>query len=359
MANAPADADPGPIGAHGARILPEVEIDTYNEELRDRDGFLGDRASRRAFRAILDDLRDRLAGLDADPLGDTPTEKVSRKTLDRLLESEHIEAAALVHAAIEEYAQELARVLRAFLRLKAWQGTECIVIGGGLRQSRVGELAVGRASLLLKEEKIDIELKPISSHPDEAGLMGAAHLFPAWAFAGHDAILGADIGGTNIRTGVVAIEFDKGIIKRTSVEGLELWRHADEKPKRDEAVDRLLDMLTKAITRAKREKLKLAPFIGIGCPGLITEEGAIERGSQNLPGKWDTPVFNLPRALRKAIPEIGGHETVVLLHNDAVVQGLSELPHLRGIARWGVVTIGTGLGNARFTARKRGNGGKK
>jgi hypothetical protein len=42
---------------------------------------------------------------------------------------------------------------------------------------------------------------------------------------------------------------------------------------------------------------------------------------------------------------------VILLHNDAVVQGLSETPFMRDVARWGVLTIGTGLGNARFTKR--------
>jgi hypothetical protein len=46
--------------AHGGRMLPAVTVDTYNEELRDDDGFVGDRASRRAFRAILADWRDRL-----------------------------------------------------------------------------------------------------------------------------------------------------------------------------------------------------------------------------------------------------------------------------------------------------------
>ena len=35
------------------RLLPAVSVDTYNEELRDDEGFVGDRASRRAFRAIL------------------------------------------------------------------------------------------------------------------------------------------------------------------------------------------------------------------------------------------------------------------------------------------------------------------
>jgi hypothetical protein len=37
------------------------------------------------------------------------------------------------------------------------------------------------------------------------------------------------------------------------------------------------------------------------------------------------------------------------MHNDAVVQGLSELPRMRAVPRWGVLTIGTGLGNASYT----------
>jgi predicted NBD/HSP70 family sugar kinase len=290
-------------------------------------------------------------------LGDKPTEQIAKRELDKLLDSDDAETAALVHSAVEEFGQELASVLRAFLRLKGWHKTERVVVGGGFRQSRVGELAVARAQLLLKAEEVDVALAPIRHDPDEAGLMGAAYLFPGWAFAGHDAILAVDIGGSNIRIGVVAIEFEKGIVKKTKIECLDLWRHADETSKRDEAVERLLAMLQKGIARAKRDKLKLAPFIGIGCPGIIAEDGTIERGSQNLPGKWDGS-FNLPRAIKKAIPEIGGHETVVLMHNDAVVQGLSELPRMRDVERWGVLTIGTGLGNARFTNRKRRENGK-
>jgi hypothetical protein len=40
------------------------------------------------------------------------------------------------------------------------------------------------------------------------------------------------------------------------------------------------------------------------------------------------------------------------MHNDAVVQGLSEAPFMHDVKHWGVLTIGTGLGNARFTNRK-------
>jgi predicted NBD/HSP70 family sugar kinase len=106
------------------------------------------------------------------------------------------------------------------------------------------------------------------------------------------------------------------------------------------------------IKRANKGKVQLAPFIGIGCPGRIKEDGSIEKGSQNLPGNWEHKSFNLPALLRDAIPEIDGHEMTLVMHNDAVVQGLSAAPFMRDVKQWGVMTIGTGLGNARFTNRK-------
>jgi hypothetical protein len=112
-------------------------------------------------------------------------------------------------------------------------------------------------------------------------------------------------------------------------------------------------MLSALIAAADKSGLRLAPLVGIGCPGIIREDGSIERGAQNLPGNWESSKFNLPQAIRGSIPNIGEHETVVVMHNDAVVQGLSELPFLDDYRRWGVLTIGTGLGNARFTTRKK------
>ena len=105
--------------------------------------------------------------------------------------------------------QELAEVTRRFLKVKVWRDTERIVIGGGLRDGRVGELAIGRASVLLKADKIKVEIDLIRHHPNEAGLIGTAHLAPAWMFQAHDAILAVDIGGTNIRVGVVRLNLRK------------------------------------------------------------------------------------------------------------------------------------------------------
>ena len=50
---------------------------------------------------------------------------------------------------------------------------------------------------------------------------------------------------------------------------------------------------------------------------------------------------------------------MVVMHNDAVVQGLSDSPSCRLRTRWGVLTIGTGLGNARYTNRQSDKGSGK
>ena len=114
---------------------------------------------------------------------------------------------------------------------------------------------------------------------------------------------------------------------------------------------KLEDALKDLIKRAKKEDYDLAPFIGISCPGKIEEDGDIAKGAQNLPGNWESSRFSLPSSLHEAIPAIGQDETIIVLHNDAVVQGLSECPFMTDVTQWGVLTIGTGLGNARFTNR--------
>jgi hypothetical protein len=341
----------GPL-AHGGRLLPAVTVDTYNEELRDDEGFVGDRASRRAFRAILSDWRDRLKESGDDPLGDTPMEEVSKAKLDKMMASDDPVSAALVHTVVEEFSGELATVLRRFLRLASWKDTERIVLGGGLIASRIGELAMGRAAIILKGAGIDIDLRPIVNHPDEAGLIGAVQLAPSWIMAGHDAILAIDIGGTNARVGVVELNADKhGDVAEADVWKREHWRHIDDNPTREQAIDRIAGMLDKLINRAAKEEIKLAPFIGIGCPGLIDDHGSIVKGGQNLPGNWKGETFNLTAALVERLPRIEGNDIVVQIHNDAVVQGLSEVPNMKDVQHWGVMTIGTGLGNARFTNR--------
>ncbi len=346
--------------AHGAEQLSLVVVDAYNAELRSAEGFVGDRASKRAFQSILDDWRERVSKSGEDPLGEVPSDEISKKQLDKLLTEGDAEAAGVIHGAIEDFSQEFAVVIRRFLRLKDWKDTERIVVGGGLRQSRIGELAIGRTAVVLKAGGCDVELRPIRHPSDHAGLIGSVHLVPSWMLAGHDSILAVDIGGSNIRAGVVELRSKKKPdLSAAEVGRFELWRHRDDEPKREDAVTRLIEILVDLIKRADKDGLTLAPFIGIGCPGVIRPDGSIERGGQNLPGNWENKNFNLPQRVREAIPKIGDHETVVVMHNDAVVQGLSELPCMQDIEHWGVLTIGTGLGNAHFTNRAPGEDSQK
>jgi len=347
-------ADANPLPTHGAKRLPSVDVDSYNLTIEDESGFVGDRASRTAFTAILDKWREPLRKLGGDPFGEKASEDVGKKKLIAQLMEGDPEAAGLVHAAIEDFAQELATVIRRFLRAKGWRETEAIAVGGGFLNGRIGEIAIGRASLLLKAEDIAVEIAPIRHDPDDAGLIGALHLLPSWMIEAHDGIVAVDIGGTNIRTGIVASNLKKSPdLAKAEVWKSELWRHGDDEPKRDEAVDRLIDMLKDLIARAAKNSMQMAPVIGIGCPGIIKDDGSIEAGAQNLPGNWESSRFNLPRSLIEAIPRIGEHETMVVMHNDAVVQGLSQVPFMQDVMHWGVLTIGTGLGNARFTTRQK------
>jgi predicted NBD/HSP70 family sugar kinase len=343
------------LGLHGTAELPSVVVDSYNLELRNQDGFIGDRASKRAFASIVEDWRERLRRVGDDPLGDLKSDEISKKKFEQLLRTGTPEVAGLIQGAIEEFANELALVIRKFLRTKGWHDTERVVVGGGFRDSRVGELAIGRAMVLLKSEGTAVDLVPIRHHPDDAGLLGAAHLMPLWTLTGYHALLAVDIGGTNIRAGVVALNHKKAAdLSKAEVHTSQLWRHADDGPDREQTIEQLVEMLKKLISKTSGEKMRIAPFIGVGCPGIIESDGSISRGGQNLPGgNWESSKFNLATQLRQAIPTIGDHETMVMIHNDAVVQGLSETPFMQDVTRWGVATIGTGLGNARFTNRPR------
>ena len=331
---------------HGSPDLPGLRVDSYNAELREgargksEEGrFVGDRASSRAFRWLLDDLRERFP---EDPLGGGET--VGKPRLDELLREGDPEAGGVIVGAIEAWSQEFAGVIRRFLRLDEWRGTERIVVGGGLRGSRVGELAIGRAVVLLRGEGVSLQLVPIRRAPDDAGLIGAVHLFPREWLADDDALLAADIGGTKMRAGLVALGKSPDL-SEACIAASEQWRHGDEKPTREQAVERLAGMLGAMAEQAEAKGMRLARLVGVGCPGMIAPDGTIERGGQNLPGNWEEPGFNVPRRLAEAMPG----EWRVLMHNDAVVQGLSEAPWMRDVRRWGVMTAGTGLGNARFS----------
>lgn len=335
---------------HGASALPGATVESFNLDIKKGGEILNNRVRKGAFVEKIEAFRRDSRKFGDDPLGDVSTSDISKKQLGAFLNGEKPNAAAIVQTAIDQFSNDIAEVLERFLNDKHWAGVERIVVGGGFKEGMVGERTIAAASLRLKAKGIGVVLAPIRHHPDEAGLIGALHLMPSWMFKGHDAILAADIGGSNIRAGVVLPHLKDGKdLSKATVWKSDLWRHADDDVRRTKAVEWLADTLKDFISRADNEGLSLAPFIGVGCPGVIEADGTISRGGMNLPGgNWDDKRFNLPKVLTAASPKIGDHETVVVMHNDAVVQGMSQRPFMSDVKRWAVITIGTGLGNASF-----------
>jgi len=341
-----------PFPSHGSPMLPGVEVESYNVELREKRRFVGDRANKKAFASLVEKWRKIVENESDEKLRELSLKKLSRKKLEQILTKGEPEAAAVVQAAIDDFAKRLADVIERYLEIDEWKKTELIFVGGGMSGSRIGELAIGRVQSLLYERKISLKLQVIRSDPDEAGLMGAAFLAPSWIFKGYDAILAADIGGTNMRAGVVKIRRSKkGELKSISVARSSIWEHAEDDPERAEAVEHLVGMLKRLVRWSRKHKILLAPFVGIGCPGRIRMDGAIDRGAQNLPGNWEADRFNLPALVSEQLTVFPGQRTAVVMHNDAVVQGLSELLRAGKTRHWAALTIGTGLGNAKFRMR--------
>ncbi|HUD41698.1 MAG TPA: ROK family protein [Dokdonella sp.] len=335
---------------HGASILPAVRVTSYNLALRAGDGYLGDRANKRAFYRCLDQWRAvaRLGG--DDPFGVEDSSALGRKALERAYDGRDARPAATVQGAIESFANALADVATTFL-VRVWPGVQRIAVGGGFRRGRIGEVAIARTQALLRARGVEIGLVPIADHPDAAGLLGGVHLLPQAALAESDALLAVDIGGSNLRCGLLRLRHakdDDALAPRPKLAALERWRHRDEPVGRDAMIDTMARMLERLIAEAAQRRWRLARHVVVGCPGQIAADGGIGRGTQNLPGDWSAPAFHLPSALQRRLPRIGRARTQVLMHNDAVVQGLSQLRLMRDIERWAILTIGTGLGNAAF-----------
>ena len=58
------------VARHGSHRLVAVDIDSYNVELKDNMGFIGDRVSKGAFSKMIDHIRKTLRKGGDDPLGE-------------------------------------------------------------------------------------------------------------------------------------------------------------------------------------------------------------------------------------------------------------------------------------------------
>ena len=337
-------------GRHGARRLPGLDIGAYNLALcaPDGEGFLGDRASQTAFRELLDAQR-RDARTGDDPFDDSAA-TLPADAIDHVLLGGDVDASHLVHAAIEHYVAAFADVVEGFLDAPEWAHVQRIVLGGGFPATQAGGLAVRRVRREIEHRGRRVRIDDLGHDPDDAALLGWVHLLPDDA-RGFEAYLAVDLGGTNVRCGLVESKLDRALDgARAEVAERLQWRHAEDAPDRDEAVRRMAGMLNGLTAQARTLGLRLAPFVGIACPGAIETDGTIADGAQNLPGDWEAP-FRLGDALGALLDPIDGHAPRIVLHNDAVVQGLSAWPAQRDTACWAVLTIGTGLGNAVYARR--------
>ena len=147
------------VAPHGALCLPAVELDSYNLELKDDEGFLGDRASKGAF-GYPGELAQGHAQERPRPVRRRTERRHQQEKAGLIITDGDPEAAGVLQGAIEDFAQELALITRRFLKTKGWRDTERIMIGGGFRSSRVGELSIGRAGVILKADGIDARRRP-------------------------------------------------------------------------------------------------------------------------------------------------------------------------------------------------------
>jgi hypothetical protein len=121
------------ISSHGATRLAHVDVESYNVELKDDEGFVGDRASKRAFRAIIEHWRKPLRDLGHDPFGDEASDAITKKQLDGLLAAGDPEAAGIVQGAIEEFAQRWRWSRVGFSSSRAGRRSSALSLGAAFR----------------------------------------------------------------------------------------------------------------------------------------------------------------------------------------------------------------------------------
>ena len=113
------DDEDAPALVQGARELPRVIIEGYGQDVRTKDGYFGDLASNPAFRQLVKDLRGALSEGGGDPIENEPAE-LTRRRIDKLLKEGDAPSVGVIVSAVEQFAQNLARVVKALCKLKNW-----------------------------------------------------------------------------------------------------------------------------------------------------------------------------------------------------------------------------------------------
>ncbi len=144
--------------------------------------------------------------------------------------------------------------------------------------------------------------------------------------------LGIDIGGTNIRFGIVNLRGKVLVRKRIST-------------LKEQGKDVVLSRLLKAASSIIKESVYPAKGIGIGCPGPLDAKKGVVLCPPNLPDWKNVPLIKIFKR-RFKLP--------VYLENDANCAGLGESWQGAGKSARSMVllTLGTGIGSALMLGRK-------
>jgi len=142
-----------------------------------------------------------------------------------------------------------------------------------------------------------------------------------------DPVIGVDLGGTNIKLGLISP--DGEVLERTGTE-----TQAEKGP--EAVAGRICDAVLSLLARAGMDRDQVAG-VGIGSPGTIDLAAGVVTFSPNLPGWHDVP-------LRRLVQD--GIELPCVLDNDANVAALAEfwVGAGRGSSSLILLTLGTGIG---------------
>ena len=72
---------------------------------------------------------------------------------------------------------------------------------------------------------------------------------------------------------------------------------------------------------------------------MIREDAVLRVMSKTSPNSGQTEDFNLTRTLTYVLATSSRRDACVLMHNNAVIQALTELTFLSEVERWRIMTI--------------------
>lgn len=144
--------------------------------------------------------------------------------------------------------------------------------------------------------------------------------------------IGVDLGGTNIKIGIVS-ENGK-IIKKDSISS-----------KSEEGPEKVIQQIKKAIRQILNQSKVKIIGIGIGTPGIVSSKKGTVENPPNFPG-WD--IIPLKKIIKKEF------QTDVYIENDANAAAIGEMIYGAGknIQNFVMITLGTGVGGGIIMDRK-------